>query len=702
MRLYLADLGHNQITISSDVYPLGVANLAAYAKAYAHKREEIDIHLFREPQQLKAAIDRAAPDVLGLSSYSWNHNLSLAFARYAKARNSKVLTLMGGPNYPLTREVQESWLRESPEIDIATRGPTYEGERAFLHILNRYMEVGQSREGVFEESVPGNDWIDPRSKAFVQGRELERIVNLDEIPSPYLNGWMDPFFSTGYLPLMQIARGCPFTCSYCNSAVRSNSKIYSHSLDNVKADLLYIAQRVKPEVALSFADDNFGMYPLDEEVADYIAYLQDQFGWPKYIRTTTGKNRGERIIKVIRKTRGALPMTAAVQSMNPVVLKNIERSNIKLETYTQIQKEVISQGMQSYGELILSMPGETKQSFLNGVRDLMDTGVKRISAHQLMLLHGAPLSNPDSRKRFGMKTMFRVVARNIGDYTGEKVIETEEMVVETPTFTFEEYLEARVFHLLLTIFYYEGNFEEAFELARQQGVKPFDLITRMQTMLDQAPPAFRKLVDDFVYESRTELFPTRKACVEWAEQNFDGLLSGHLGGNLLSKYSMIGRFFETQASLTFLEQVIRSAAGPSAELSAVIAYLRSVLLHVPFHESLSRSPHWTTDYDVERWARDGYQFPLADYRFDVTATYSTKVEAERKSMLELRIATFGEHPAGLGKFTRTLFARDLRRTVNGRVMPAAILEQHNRLSPSTGSPDHIPNRIPEGPGLSGD
>ena len=40
MRLYLADLGHNQITISSDVYPLGVANLAAYAKAYAHKRDD--------------------------------------------------------------------------------------------------------------------------------------------------------------------------------------------------------------------------------------------------------------------------------------------------------------------------------------------------------------------------------------------------------------------------------------------------------------------------------------------------------------------------------------------------------------------------------------------------------------------------------------------------------------------------------------
>jgi hypothetical protein len=29
MRIYLADLGRNQLTISSDVYPLGIANLSA-------------------------------------------------------------------------------------------------------------------------------------------------------------------------------------------------------------------------------------------------------------------------------------------------------------------------------------------------------------------------------------------------------------------------------------------------------------------------------------------------------------------------------------------------------------------------------------------------------------------------------------------------------------------------------------------------
>jgi len=39
------------------------------------------------------------------------------------------------------------------------------------------------------------------------------------------------------------------------------------------------------------------------------------------------------------------------------------------------------------------------------------------------------------------------------------------------------------------------------------------------------------------------------------------------------------------------------------------------------------------------------------------------LDEKRKAVIENRIRTFGEHPAGLGKFTRTMFARDFRRTV---------------------------------------
>jgi radical SAM superfamily enzyme YgiQ (UPF0313 family) len=576
---------------------------------------------------------------------------------------------LGGPNFPLTRAEQETYLRSMPEIDIAVRGPTYEGERAFLNIIRRFSEAKHSLEGLQEAPVPGNIWINQRTGEFVEGEEVERIRDLDEIPSPYLAGWMDPFFATGYFPMMQIARGCPFSCTFCNSSVESNNKIFRHSLDNVRADLLYIAERVRPEVPLCFADDNFGMYSQDEELADYFAHLQDRFNWPRYVRTTTGKNNHERIIRVMRKMRGILPMTSAVQSLNPEVLRNIKRSNIKLEAYGRIQDEVKDQGMQSYGELILCLPGETRVSFMTAVRDLLEAGVKRISAHQLMLLHGAPLSDPETRERWGFNTRFRVVARNIGKYTGEPIVEVEEIVVKTPTFSFQDYLDSRVFHLLVTIFYYEGNFEEAFEFARQEGIKAFDLIVRLQCLLDRAPAGFKRLIEDFLKESDEELFLTKEECIAWSQNNFDALVEGTIGGNLLSKYSMIGRFCITQETLNFLQAGIVAAFGDSINeqrsilLGTVMDYLRTVLLHVPFQGTLAAEPNWKTSYDVESWRQDGYTKNLDSFALAQPRIFGTMVEAKRKNLIKSRIETFGEHPNGLGKFTRTMFAQDLRRTL---------------------------------------
>ncbi len=668
MRVILADLGHNRVTKSSDIYPLNVANLAMYAQKHLPEAD-LKLEIYREPEDFIAALGAGRPDMVGFSSYAWNHRLAMFMANLTKAKYPDTLVVMGGPNYPLTLEEAEDYLRTLNPIDVAVRGPTYEGERSFLNILRRYHDVGGRLEGIFEEAVPGNHWIDPKTGDFVIGEELPRIMDLDEIPSPYTSGLLDPYFDTGYFPMLQLARGCPFTCQFCNSSVRGNSKVYAHSLERIKADLDYVAQRVKPELALCLADDNFGMYDLDAEVAEYVADLQDRYGWPQYIRTTTGKNRHDKIIKVMRKIRGVLPMTAAVQSTNPEVLKNIKRSNIKLEAYTKIQEEVLAQGMQAYGELILCMPGETLESFMTSVDALLDTGVKRVSAHQLMLLHGAPLNNPDQREHWGFDTRFRVVARNIGNYTGEPIVETEEIVVDTPTFPFSDYLHARVFHLLLTVYFYEGNFEEAFALAQQHGVKPFDLVVKLQELLDQAPPSVLQFVEDFVRESKEELFETEEACIAWANENYDRLVEGELGGNLLSKYSMIGRFYATDGALDFLQLGIAKAIQDTMaddsedQLEAVIRYLQAVMLHAPLKDALKREPEWTSKYDVEAWRLSKFEAPLSEHRLEQPAVYRGEMEPDRAAKISTRVDTFGEHPSGLGKFTRTMFSHDLRRTV---------------------------------------
>lgn len=676
MRIFLADLGHNLVTATSDTYPLGIGNLAVFAQQYVKSDQPLDISIYRDPQELKAAIDAGPPDVMGFSSYSWNHRLAVSFASYLKAKSPDTLTMMGGPNFPLTVEEQAEWMRTMPMIDMHVRGPTYEGERAFQTAIQRLVDLGGRREGMFEEAVPGSHYVHPKTGEIIRGGEPPRIRDLDEIPSPYLAGYMDKFFHTGLFALMQLARGCPFTCTFCNSAVKSNSKVFRHSFERTKADLDYIVARINHASPLCFADDNFGMYVEDEEVADYLGHLMDRFDWPKYIRTTTGKNRGERIIKVMRKARGRLPMTSSVQSLNPVVLKNIKRDNISLDTYTQVQAELHAQGMQSYGELILCMPGETRESFMDAVDKLIETGVSRVAAHQLMLLHGAPLANPDSRAEFGFKTRHRIVARCLGDYgTGETVVETEEMVVESENFSFQDYLDTRAFHLLLTIFYYEDNFAEAFRFAREKGIRPFQVVKHMQDILDQAPAPFRAAIAEYLVENQAELFDDRDTCVDWSRQHYDGLISGELGGNLLSKYAMIGRFVVVSEALDFLNRAISDLIGDDAQghemLATIIGYYRSVMLHVPFRQTLDMEPLWTTSYDVEAWRAADYKRPLSDFRHDGPRALATRVDPRVRSVLLSRIDSFGEHPSGLGRFTRTMFATDFRRQVVSDVSRAA-------------------------------
>jgi hypothetical protein len=111
-----------------------------------------------------------------------------------------------------------------------------------LLFIQRFADSELSLAGIYEEAIPGCDWIHPVTEEFVSGPEPPRIEDLDEIPSPYLNGWLKDYYPTGYFPMMQINCGCPFSCTFCNSAPASNSKIFGQSLANVQADLLHLAR----------------------------------------------------------------------------------------------------------------------------------------------------------------------------------------------------------------------------------------------------------------------------------------------------------------------------------------------------------------------------------------------------------------------------------------------------------------------------
>jgi len=139
---------------------------------------------------------------------------------------------------------------------------------------------------------------------------------------------------------------------------------------------------------------------------------------------------------------------------------------------------------------------------------------------------------------------------------------------------------------------------------------------------------------------------------------------------------MLGRFYRVHDALRFLRDAIESYAAASgrfvdaAELDNVDRFLSSISLHVPFAASLARSVAFNLDYDVAAWVADSYTRPLRDYKLARPLLLVAQASDQVCAALLQRVRTFGEHPSGLGKFTRTLFARDLRREVRERTWAA--------------------------------
>ena len=176
--------------------------------------KDVDITLFKYPEDLKEALKAAPPNILGCSNYTWNSNLSYYFTKLAKSFSSEILTVWGGTNYPFSASHQEQFLRNRPELDLHI---FYEGEQAFSAVIERVLSSASSPTKVLNESIDGCQYISPIDQTFVSGADLPRLKKLDSIPSPYVTGLFENFFDGKLVPMVETARGCPFLCNFCNA-----------------------------------------------------------------------------------------------------------------------------------------------------------------------------------------------------------------------------------------------------------------------------------------------------------------------------------------------------------------------------------------------------------------------------------------------------------------------------------------------------
>jgi|TARA_B110001452_G_scaffold191857_1_gene161971 radical SAM superfamily enzyme YgiQ (UPF0313 family) len=556
LKIYLCDLTHETVILVSDTIPLNIGYIGAYAKKI--HGDKIDITLFKYAEKAIEAIKKDPPDILALSNYSWNSLLSERVAELAKLVDPKVITVQGGPNFPHASDLQHKFLQKRPNTNFHVM---FEGEATFSNIIDRVLKDRNNEQELFDEPINGSVFIHPnKEKGLIKGtKPQERIKFLDEIPSPYLNGMLDDFFDGRLSPFMETNRGCPFKCSFCHTGNDYFQKIHMFPMDRIRQEFEYIAMRASGQqnTILHLADVNFGMFPRDREVSQIIVEMRDKYNWPSSICGTTGKNNKERVIDITSILGDAFIVTMSTQSMDEQVLENINRSNIKLDHYKEINKHLKKVGRATSGELIIGLPGETKESFMKGALAVVDSGVQRIVIYSLMMLYGTEFKDPGYRSRFNMKGKYRIIPLNCGEYDGEKIFDYEEVCIENKDMSFEDYLFIRKFSLIVEIIFNNQIFDVFFRYAASEGLKNSEFINLALENIESAPKKLLKLFDEFNREAEEELWESEEEMVKYYKENknYKKLVKGEAGGNLMYKYkslNMVEAMPEWMEYLTFI------------------------------------------------------------------------------------------------------------------------------------------------------
>lgn len=187
--------------------PLGVMYIAAVLREIADV-EIMDMSVLKNLGEVAAALEKAKPDIVGISTETVYAKSALKVAEMAKQLFPECSVHMGGPHPSV---LPENTLQDK-NIDAVVLG---EGERTIVDMVNA---IGN---GDSLTNVKGIGFKQDGKMIFTEKRDF--IENLDELPYPardlmpmqaYLNEIPHPpmpYPSTS----MVVGRGCPYNCSFC-------------------------------------------------------------------------------------------------------------------------------------------------------------------------------------------------------------------------------------------------------------------------------------------------------------------------------------------------------------------------------------------------------------------------------------------------------------------------------------------------------
>ncbi len=444
-KVYFIQVG---FAFAKSVYlPYATGTIVAYCKNRPEITSEYEFPeiIFRRDDIDTVVREISNPYIAAFSTYVWNVEFNKALAKAIKEKYPECIIVFGGHSVSDRME-----FLDEEYIDILTLG---EGEEVTANLLTALKNGGDlsSCNGIAYKDENGN-------KVLCEPNCPQTVENY---PSPYLTGVFDSIIQRNpdlmFDTIIETNRGCPYNCAYCDWS--NHKKLRLFPMEKVKGELKWLSEH---NIEYCFcADSNFGMFERDEEIAEYIVELNKATGFPKVFRPCYEKNSAERVFNISKKlnSRGLdKGATMAYQTLCDDALKNINRKNLTMEHFSGLLENYTKANIPTYSELILGLPGETAESFCQGLCKLLRAGQHNsISVYYCELLPNAPMCKPEYMEKYKIEPM-KVQFNHIHSASGkkDKIPEYSYLVRSTSTLPRNSWVYANLFSICLQCFHSLG------------------------------------------------------------------------------------------------------------------------------------------------------------------------------------------------------------------------------------------------------
>ena len=618
IKIFLGDLVHTWEKSGTWTIPLNIGYVSSYTLKCL-KRDGIDcsFKLYKDPTEMIADIRKEKPDVVGLAHYVWNMNLNRKIFDITKKYSPGALTIGGGPyftNHNANQNGAKKFFSSHKNCDAYIIN---QGEKGFYELVNAFIKVNKNLKKIKSNPIPGSliNNLRENNKVYI-GKNIGTLEDLNEIPSPYLNGLLDSFLDQPYIPLLETNRSCPYRCTFCAWGL-GTQKLMKFDEERVIREIEYIYERCKQATTFYIADANFGILERDSKFAAKIYEGHVKTGFPNFVAVMWNKTRPDRIINTAKAFKNIAQVGASLQSLSDNVLRAIKRKNLTMEQIALMRKELKDIGTKEkiFSELIIGLPYETRESHLKANRELIDLNFE-VSNYNLHLLPGTEMYDEESRKKYFKKTGWRLYDNAYGIYDGEKIFEGEETVLETNSLSTEDFSYFRFYHFLQQMMWSKKWYYDYLKFLKSYQIHPVVVFDKIIEKCKKDNGEIGILYAEFMknYHEAERFSKFEELRKYWSkDENFDLLNKGNYGKlNMLYTFKIILKHKE--AFNNFLVEVAKELVKiPNNEINnftklckEIVKFQTSTFVRIDNKLNITSEITQKFKYDFLEWKQKGY------------------------------------------------------------------------------------------------